>query len=110
MKTPSSAPGKSVRRRRVSGRYLLIGAGLMLALTGCSTERIPAFGFPEPITVQGHRIMALWKGSTVAALAVGVVVWGLILACVVFFYKRKDDDELPPQVHYNIPIEILYTV
>jgi cytochrome c oxidase subunit 2 len=60
------------------------------------------------ITVQGHRVMALWKGSSVAALAVGVVVWGLILVCVVAFRKRHDD--LPPQVHYNIPIEILYTV
>ena len=100
----------SVRRRRLSWRYLLMGAGLPLALTGCSTERIPAFGFPEPITVQGHRIMALWKGSSVAALAVGVLVWGMIFACVIFFRKRKGDDELPPQVHYNIPIEILYTI
>ncbi len=89
-------------------RYLLIGAGLLVALSGCSTKRIPAFGFPEPITTQGHRIMALWKGSTVAALAVGIVVWGLIFVSVVAFRKRND--ELPPQVHYNIPIEILYTV
>jgi cytochrome c oxidase subunit 2 len=82
--------------------------GLLLALSGCSTKRIPSFGFPEPVTVQGHKVMALWKGSSVAALAVGVVVWGLILVCVVAFRKRSDD--LPPQVHYNIPIEILYTV
>jgi cytochrome c oxidase subunit 2 len=106
MKSPSSSP----RRRRLSWRYLLMGAGLLLALTGCSTKRIPAFGWPEPITVQGHKIMALWKGSTVAALVVGIFVWGLIFVCIVAFYKRKNDDELPPQVHYNIPIEILYTV
>jgi cytochrome c oxidase subunit 2 len=81
---------------------------LALALTGCSTKRIPSFGFPEPITAQGHRVIALWKGSSVAALAVGVVVWGLILFCIVWFRRR--DDRLPPQVHYNIPIEILYTV
>ena len=82
--------------------------GLLLFLTGCSTKRIPSFGFPEPITAQGHRVIALWKGSSVAALAVGVVVWGLILFCIVWFRRR--DDQLPPQVHYNIPIEILYTV
>jgi cytochrome c oxidase subunit 2 len=95
-------------RRRPSWRYLLIGAGLLLTLSGCSTKRIPSFGFPEPITVQGHKVMALWKGSSVAALAVGVLVWGLILVCVVAFRRRHD--ELPPQVHYNIPIEILYTI
>ncbi|MFL6237995.1 MAG: cytochrome c oxidase subunit II [Actinomycetes bacterium] len=95
-------------RRRLYWRYLLTGVGLLLALTGCTTEHIPAFGFPEPITKQGHKVMALWKGSSVAALAVGVVVWGLILVCIVAFRKRNDD--LPPQVHYNIPIEILYTV
>src|SRR3954447_16109909 len=104
MKTPSSPP----RRRRPLARYLVLAAGLLLTLTGCSTKRIPTFGFPEPITVQGHRVMALWKGSTIAALAVGVVVWGLMLVAVTAFRKRNDD--LPPQVHYNIPIEILYTV
>src|SRR4051794_28913900 len=97
-----SATPSRPRRRLVSWRYLLLGAGLLLTLTGCSTKRIPTFGFPEPITTQGHRVMALWKGSTVAALAVGVVVWGLILVAIIAFRKRND--ELPPQVHYNIPI------
>src|SRR3954453_3204495 len=96
------------RRRRVAVRRLALLGGLLLLLTGCSTKRIPSFGFPEPITAQGHRVIALWKGSSVAALAVGVVVWGLILFCIVWFRRR--DDQLPPQVHYNIPIEILYTV
>jgi cytochrome c oxidase subunit 2 len=96
------------RRRRPTWRYLALSGVLLLTLTGCSTKRIPSFGFPEPITVQGHKVMALWKGSSLAALAVGILVWGLILVCIVFFRQR--DDELPPQVHYNIPIEILYTV
>jgi cytochrome c oxidase subunit II len=95
------------RKRLFWTRSGLLGV-LLVALTGCSTKRIPSFGFPHPITVQGHRVMALWKGSSVAALAVGILVWGLILFCVVVFRKR--DDRLPPQVHYNIPIEILYTV
>src|SRR3954454_14795785 len=104
------SPRKSRRRggRTVAIRRLPLLGGLLLLLTGCSTKRIPSFGFPEPITAQGHRVIALWKGSSVAALAVGVVVWGLILFCIVWFRRR--DDQLPPQVHYNIPIEILYTV
>jgi cytochrome c oxidase subunit 2 len=98
---------KERSRVRFWTRFGLLGV-LLVALTGCSTKRIPSFGFPHPITAQGHRVLALWKGSSVAALAVGIVVWGLILFCVVAFRKRND--QLPPQVHYNIPIEILYTV
>ena len=50
----------------------------------------------------------LWIGSVVAALVVGVFVWGLIFWCVVRYRKRGD--ELPPQTRYNMPFEILYTV
>jgi cytochrome c oxidase subunit 2 len=44
----------------------------------------------------------------VAALVVGIVVWGLIFWCVVRY--RKSGDALPPQTRFNLPIEILYTV
>jgi len=50
----------------------------------------------------------LWIGSVVAALAVGIFVWGLIFWCVVRY--RKKGDELPAQTRYNMPLEILYTV
>ena len=38
-----------------------------------------------------------------------MLVWGLILWCVVVYRRRRDDDPLPLQVRYNLPIEILYT-
>jgi cytochrome c oxidase subunit 2 len=99
----------------VSRRRLVLRSGLLtfllLTLSGCSTEKMPAFGMPNPITDQGHRVISLWKGSWVAAWIVGAGVWGLMGWCVVAYRKRKNDDgTLPPQVHYNIPIEILYTV
>ncbi|RJL31429.1 cytochrome c oxidase subunit II [Bailinhaonella thermotolerans] len=68
---------------------------------------------PEPITEQGQRVLSLWQGSWIAAFAVGVVVWGLIIWACVFHRKRaqqKRYEELPPQVRYNLPIEILYSV
>ncbi|NKZ06408.1 cytochrome c oxidase subunit II [Actinomadura latina] len=77
---------------------------LALAATGCSGSRL---GLPEPISVQGERMLHLWQGSWIAAFAVGGVVWGLIIWAVLFHRKRSDD--LPPQVRYNMPIEILYT-
>jgi cytochrome c oxidase subunit 2 len=50
----------------------------------------------------------LWLGSVIAALIVGVVVWGLIFWCVVRYRKRGE--ELPLQTRFNLPIELLYTV
>ncbi|MEZ0164019.1 cytochrome c oxidase subunit II [Kineococcus sp. LSe6-4] len=56
------------------------------------------------------RMSQLWDGSWIAALAVGVLVWGLTIWVVVAYRRRKGDPELPPQVRYNMPIEILYTI
>jgi cytochrome c oxidase subunit 2 len=89
-------------------RRLALGALLLVGATGCSADWIPNFGFPDPITDQGEWVLTIWKGSTLAALAIGVVVWGLILISVVAFRKRSEG--LPRQVRYNLPIEILYTV
>ncbi len=55
-------------------------------------------------------ITGLWTGSWIAALGVGVLVWGLIGWCVVAYRRRSDDIGLPEQLRYNVPIEILYTV
>lgn len=65
-------------------------------------------GVPEPMTAQGERVLDLWQGSWVAAFAVGILVWGLIIWSVIFHRKRSG--QLPPQVRYNLPIEALYTV
>jgi cytochrome c oxidase subunit II len=81
---------------------------LVLAVSGCGTSPWMRLGWPAPITKQGSVMLTLWQGSWVAAIAVGAVVWGLILwACL---FHRKRTDELPPQVRYNLPIEIMYTV
>jgi len=66
---------------------------------------------PRGVTEGAERVTNLWVGSWIAALAVGVLVWGLILWCVVVYRRRKDDDgSLPVQLRYNVPLEILYTV
>jgi cytochrome c oxidase subunit 2 len=75
---------------------------------GCSTDDIPRFAMPDPITKQGHRILTLWQGSWIAAWFVGALVWGLIIWCVIAYRKRGE--KVPPQLTYNGPIEILYTV
>jgi cytochrome c oxidase subunit 2 len=80
-------------------------------LTGCTKEVERGWLPSTPDTTnQTGRIMSLWNGSWIAALAVGVLVWGLILWCVVAYRRRRDETGMPAQMRYNIPLEILYTV
>jgi cytochrome c oxidase subunit 2 len=92
---------------------LALVLGSVLATAGCSTsiEDLPSMmDMPRPITNEGNLIFTLWQGSWIAALGVGAVVWGLIIWASIFYRRRKGDTGLPPQVRYNLPIEILYTV
>lgn len=92
-------------RRALSSATAL--ALLALSATACDAEQWKRAGFPEPVTEQAKRMLTLWQGSWIAALAVGIVVWGLIIWAILFHRKRSDD--LPLQVRYNLPIEMLYT-
>jgi cytochrome c oxidase subunit 2 len=79
----------------------------VLGLTGCTNNSFTRLGFPNPITEQGKTVLTLWQGSWIAGLAVGALVWGLMLWAIIF--HRKRGNRLPPQTRYNMPIEILYT-
>jgi cytochrome c oxidase subunit II len=80
-----------------------------VALSGCG-ESVKRGFLPHGVTDQSGRITTLWNGAWVAALGVGVLVWGLIGWCVVAYRRKKDDVGLPEQLRYNVPIEILYTI
>ncbi|MGH3977714.1 MAG: aa3-type cytochrome oxidase subunit II [Pseudonocardiaceae bacterium] len=97
-----------VRSRAARPLKVALIAGLVLLATGCSASDVLAFGWPEGITPQADRMRQLWIWSALAALVVGLVVWGLILWAVVF--HRKRGDEMPRQTQYNLPLEIVYTV
>jgi cytochrome c oxidase subunit 2 len=105
---------RAAQRRGLRGaRRVMLGLtvlGALVTLSGCSVgSTFHGFGWPEHgVTPQAHRMYNLWIGSVVAALAVGVFVWGLIFWCVVRY--RKNGEELPPQTRYNLPIELLYSV
>jgi cytochrome c oxidase subunit 2 len=108
------AKSSVVRPRAVRLAGLGVGGALLLTvLAGCSADGIGDafghFGWPgKGISLQAHKMYDLWIASTIAALLVGVFVWGLIFWCVVRYRKRGD--ELPVQTRFNMPMEVLYTV
>ena len=96
--------------RRLHRAAALAGVVLVLALTGCSDEtEAGRLGMPEIVTEQGQDNLHLWQGAWIAALATGVVTWGLILGAA-WYFRRRSDDEIPIQTRYNLPVEIFYTI
>ena len=91
-------------------RLAALGLLGVLTLSGCDmpNNEFWRFGWPEGITDQATEMRELWTGSVIAALIVGLLVWGLILYSVVAHRKRSD--ELPRQTAYNLPLEIAYTI
>ncbi|GHJ28980.1 MULTISPECIES: aa3-type cytochrome oxidase subunit II [Streptomyces] len=108
-----SPNGSDRSSRRPVRRKLLqaLAAGLVLATaTGCTSKDFPRLGMPTPVTEEAPRILSLWQGSWAAALATGVLVWGLIIWAVIFHRRSRTKIEVPAQTRYNMPIEALYTV
>ncbi|GLZ80030.1 cytochrome c oxidase subunit II [Actinorhabdospora filicis] len=104
--SPSSPASRRIRR--LIG-LSVTGAALVTVLTGCSIDDAFYFGWPrtQP-SPQSRQMFDMWIGSAIAALAVGVFVWGLIFWCVIRYRKKGED--LPPQTRYNLPMELLFTV
>ncbi|HEY0529985.1 MAG TPA: cytochrome c oxidase subunit II [Actinoplanes sp.] len=106
----------SAARPRAAVRVAGLGLGavtLLVLLSGCSIEGVGKafgnFGWPDRgISLQAHKMYDLWIASVIAALIVGIFVWGLIFWCIIRYRKRGD--ELPVQTRFNMPMEVLYTV
>jgi cytochrome c oxidase subunit 2 len=97
--------GRPVRPPPGAWRLAAAASTAAVAATGCD---LPGFGAPDPKSTQGETVFSLWQGFFLAAMAVGALVWGLLIF-VVLRYRRRDD-EIPNQKPYNIPVEIAYTV
>ncbi|MCK9894034.1 cytochrome c oxidase subunit II [Frankia sp. AgB32] len=106
--TARAADARGGRRARPRRRSLRLVGPLALVGLGATACEKPNFGYPDGVTNYSPRLLNIWQGSAIAALVVGVIVWGMILYAVVAFRKRSD--VLPRQVRYNLPVEILYTV
>lgn len=89
-----------------------LAAAAVLALSGCSADQLSRGYLPAEsvgATNNTPMIQTLWNGSWIAALAIGVIVWGLTVWCVIAYRRRAGDPEVPPQFRYHLPLEVMYT-
>ncbi|MEJ2889051.1 aa3-type cytochrome oxidase subunit II [Actinomycetospora aeridis] len=97
------------RARRAVG---LAVAAVAVAVTtsGCSVDEVLRFGWPVGVTPEATQMRTLWTWAAVAALVVGVIVWGLTAWTVAFHRKKAGASDLPRQFQYNLPLELVLTV
>jgi cytochrome c oxidase subunit II len=84
-------------------RLGITALGAALVLAACSSN----LGAPDPASDQADSISSLWRGTVIAALVVGLFVWGLIGWALIRFRRRTDD--VPSQKAHNVPLEVVYT-
>lgn len=103
------------RSHPVRRRFGLAGALLapVLLLSACSAEdkyQLTHWAMPDAdATEQSIHIYQLWKWSWIALLIVGVLTWFLMFYAA-WRYRRRHDDDVPVQLRYHLPLEILYTI
>jgi len=103
-----------VKRRGWTVATLVVASSILLS--GCAGNGSASSGWlPQganggEVTGSTGRITSLWVGTWIAALAVGLIVWGLTIWVMVAYRRKKHDTGLPPQLRYNVPIEMLYTI
>lgn len=61
-----------------------------------------------PITEQADDIDRVWDAFVY--MAIGVLAFVVVLVVYVVIRYRRRDDRLPRQKHYNIPLEVAYTL
>jgi cytochrome c oxidase subunit II len=96
-----SRPATRTRRYR---RFALVTLVVAVLSAACSS------GSPQGVTVQGKDTRNLFLIILIMAIAVFVLVDGAILWMVLRYRRRPGDDELPPQIHGNSFVEVLWTV
>jgi cytochrome c oxidase subunit II len=103
MPTSFDNPRRPGRSFRVARAVLTVPLAA-LVLTGCDQR----FGFPDPATEQGTKVLDLWLVSLYAATALGVLVLGILFYSLIRHRRRNDD--LPKQTEGSVPWELTYTI
>jgi cytochrome c oxidase subunit 2 len=101
----SFTPKRTQRR----AAFLLLAAVALLA-TGCVSDFDIRSGLPpDAATTQGQAVRDVYNIVFLIGVAIFIFVEGLILYAVIRYRRRRGDDELPPQIHGNNKLEIIWT-
>jgi cytochrome c oxidase subunit II len=116
----SSSPGSHASAPRTALFALavgaaLIGVSLILLVFGINVieegeEFIGGLYPPIAVTTEGAEIRNLYTVIFLMAVAIFLVVEGLIIWSIIRYRRRPTDTELPPQIHGNNVAEIVWTV
>jgi len=87
----------------LTGTALVVVSGL---LAGC---RLSTFGVDPGATNQAQHETHIFQGFVLAGIAVGVIVFFLIMWSI-FRYRRRDPEHMPRQFFEHIPLELFYTI
>ncbi len=93
----------SLTRSRLAAFAAL--AVMVSLVAGCGS-----FGPPRPVTSEAREIEWLYYFVLIIAVVIWALVTGLILFAVVRYRRKPTDTELPPQIHGNNVLEIIWTV
>jgi len=104
-----------VRRAAIAWTRSLLALAVLALVVGACAEatpgnQVPNF-FPAPaITDQGQASESLYAFIFWIAVAIFVLVEGLIIFAVLRYRRRKGDDELPVQTHGSMGFELAWTI
>src|SRR3954452_14093707 len=100
----------------IAGTLIVLAIGIaivVLAVAGLTPGRVFDSFFPvggqAPVTDRGHATRQLYDIVFYIAAAILLLVEGLIIYTAFRYRRKPGDDDLPPQIHGNNLVEVLWT-
>ena len=109
----------AARRALKSAAFVSVAVLAALAFAACTGRpndhptgdvSVPT-GFPgQVVTEQGQNAASLYLPVFLIAVAVFILVEGLVIIITLRFRRKKTDSQLPPQTHGNNVLEVVWTI
>ena len=106
--TPGSRPSTTAIVGWLVTAAVLVGLAVLVALN--ARPFWDSFFPPQAKSVQGKAIRDLYDVVFVIAVAIFLLVEGLIIWTVIRYRRKPGDNELPPQTHGNNLAEVTWTL
>jgi cytochrome c oxidase subunit 2 len=112
--SPRSRPSQTAIFAIAIGLALIIVSAIVVAvgfnLVAAGDNLLKSFYPPVAVTEQGAKIRELYTIVFLIAVAIFIVVEGLIIWSVIRYRRKPGDDILPAQTHGNNIAEFVWTV